>query len=119
VQAVRNAAAMPVEPVQAVRPASDLRFRDGVEATAWRPQPDRPAETPFFDREAETAVRHRILTQILGDQSVPFLAQQLGQGMRLISPTLAPVAEVAAYAAAQQRADRAAEDQQALLDLRA
>lgn len=116
---LRSAAAMPVEPVQAARQAPDPAFRDGIEAVDWGQPSDRSDPTRFVERRAERVADGFAFTQFLSDPSVPFLAQQLGQGMRLLSPTLDANAEVAAYAAAQQRADRAAQGQQALLDVHA
>ena len=116
---LRSAAAMPVDPVAPARRAPDPGFGDNVEAIRRDRSSDETADQPRFVAPfVGDSSRDWVFTRFFGDQSVPFLAQQLGQSVRLVAPTLEAGAEVAAYAAAQERAERAALGHDSLLDIR-
>jgi len=117
---LRGAAAMPVDPVQPSRPALDAAFGTSVQTIGReRSSGSSAGDFQYGPSRQVDAAYEWIQSRFFVDQSIPFLAQQIGQNARLVVPTLDATAEVAAYAAAQQRADRAALGQEALLDVRA
>jgi hypothetical protein len=118
---LRGAAAVPVQPVEPGRTADDARFGASVRAV----QASRTAESDgSYSGHGRGRSVHELIGQDLlsnpdGHPSGPFLAQQLGQSARLVVPTLVASAEVGAYAAAQQRAERAALGAEPGLDIHA
>jgi hypothetical protein len=116
---LRGAAAIPVDPVAPARRALDPGFGDNVEAIRRDRSSEQASYQPrFIEPFVGDSSRDWVVARFFGDQSVPFLAQQLGQSVRLVAPTLDANAEVAAYAAAQERAERAAMGHESLLDIR-
>lgn len=116
---LRSAAAMPVEPVDAARATRDAGFGTNVR----RIEADRTFEANDGALlRAPTRLNDGVdwvEVRFFGGQSGPFVAQQLGQSGRTVVPTLEPSAEIAAYTAAQQRADDGAAGRTGQLDLQA
>lgn len=116
-ETLRSASALPVEPVAAVKRSLDSTFSRGVDPIESDKSSDTGAGSGFQLPLRVNTAQDWIQARFFGDQSGPFVAQQIGQSVRLITPTLEPNAEVAAYAATQQRAEAAASGRKPLLDL--
>ncbi len=116
---LRGAAAMPVDPVQPSKAAHDATFGTSVHQLGRDGSDESAAGFQHHSVRRLGSALDWIQARFSADQSVPFLAQQLGQHARPVVPTLEANAEVAAYAATQQRADQAALAHESLLDLRA
>lgn len=115
---LRGASAIPVEPVTPGRAAEDASFGSTVRAVRAPGAAEGEAAGP--DRRGPgRAVPDWLDRDLPAHPSGPFLAQQIGQGVRLVAPTLVARAEVAAYAAAQQRAELAAAGGESALDIHA
>ncbi|MEZ5666149.1 MAG: hypothetical protein R3F55_01700 [Alphaproteobacteria bacterium] len=115
---MRSAAAIPVEAVDATRAARDAMFGEAVRQV--RPRAGGSQESgDGFEEAGFGAAADWHEFRLISLPSGPFLAQQLGQHARLVTPTLVANAEVGAYAEAQARAQRAATATESLLDIRA
>lgn len=115
---LRGASAIPVQPVEPVKAATNADFGTTVRSV---PTPGQTEADAGVDWRGSPRTPQDWLDQgLLGHHpSGPFLAQQLGQGARLVAPTLIANAEVAAYAAAQRRAELAAGGGETTLDIQA